>query len=94
MGNKSKKRPEREYITVICIEGGIITLIEPDGSIENYRQRGMEKVGEMDMLRLMQSGLVNPNWRQFKPLPRHYSISFEDEDFMGKAYASFNINRL
>ena len=38
-------RKQREYLTAIEITGGIITLIEPDGTIGRYRQRGMQRAG-------------------------------------------------
>ena len=35
---------QREYLTAIQIEAGIITLIRPDGNIDCYRQRGINQI--------------------------------------------------
>ena len=84
-------RKQREYLTAIDITGGIITLIEPDGTIGRYRQRGMQRAGAAKINQLVQAGIINPNWHMFKELPKNYSISFEDEDVQGRAYATFRI---
>lgn len=90
--NESKsprKKPEREYVTAISIEAGIITLIEPDGELAQYRQRGIDKLSKQRVAELMGQGLLAPYWWQYKALPSNYSISFEDEEIMGRARASF-----
>lgn len=95
-GNKSvapKKKVEREYLTAISIEAGIITLIEPDGNIGYYRQRGLGALDNLTIAYLVQSRQLNPNWRQVKELPRNWSIEFEDEEIMGKARATFPIKK-
>lgn len=80
---------QREYITAISIDRGIITLIEPDGSINYYRQRGMNTIPVNQIKVLIAKGLLDPNWKQVKELPKHYSISYEDEEIMGKARATY-----
>lgn len=85
----ASKKLEREYLTAISINCGIITLIEPDGNIGYYRQRG---IGTMDASRinnLIRSRLLSPNWKSVKELPRNWSIEFEDEEIMGKARATY-----
>lgn len=90
VNNGSKKR-EREYVTAISIDAGIITLIEPDGQIAYYRQRGIGSLNQAQHQILISMGLLNKNWKQAKELPKHYTISFEDEEIMGKARASFSL---
>lgn len=80
---------QREYITAISIDKGIITLIEPDGTINCYRQRGMNTIPVNQLRHLISKGLLNPNWKSVKELPKHYSIAFEDEEIMGKARATY-----
>lgn len=80
---------EREYVTAISIMSGIIQLIEPNGEIAYYRQRGMSRIPSDIMREFVLRGKVVPNWVEYKELPSNYSISFEDEDIMGKARASF-----
>lgn len=84
-----KYLPEREYITAISIEAGIITLIEPDGNIGVYRQRGISSMDPNLRMRNIQARLLNPHWAEVKELPRNWSIEFEDEEIMGKARATF-----
>ena len=84
-------RKKKEYVTAIYINCGLIALIEPDGNIGVYRQRGMDKVDAHLMNQLVSMGLVVPNWMQYKELPKYYVISFEDEQIMGKAEPKFKI---
>ena len=90
---------QREYITAISIDKGIITLIEPDGMINYYRQRGINTIDAPVKAQLIKRGLLDSNWDKVKELPKHYSISFEDEEIMGKARATYpfiakNTNKL
>ena len=86
---KQKTKVQPEYITAICIRAGIITLIEPDGSIADYRQRGMNTMNKMYVNKLIFAGLLDPRWKQYKELPKNYRIYFEDEEIMGKARATY-----
>ena len=86
-----KKKIERQYLTALKIVGGIITLIEPDGGIGHYYQRGMQRVKVSRMKQLISVGAVDARWESLKELPKHYTISFEDPEIMGRAYASFRI---
>lgn len=84
-------KQNREYLTAISIDKGIILLIEPDGKLGNYRQRGIGALNPQLRNKLIQVGLLAYNWECFKELPRNYSIEFEDEEIMGKARATFSI---
>lgn len=84
-------KKEREYLTAIAIEKGIITLIEPDGLIGFYRQRGIKALSEQQRQVLIKNNVLDARWEQAKELPRHWSISFEDEEIMGKARATFYV---
>lgn len=81
----------REYLTAISIDAGIITLIEPNGSIGFYRQRGIGSLGIIAQTMLVRRGLLDPRWQQAKELPKSWSIEFEDEEIMGKARATFQV---
>ena len=87
----ANKKTSREYLTAITIVGGIITLIEPDGSIGYYRQRGMTRANQVDLENLTKRGIIQSNWRNFKELPPHYSIAYEDTEIMGRAVATFSL---
>lgn len=83
---------QREYITAIAINRGVIQLIQPDGTIGFYRQRGIGKFRAV-IDNLIASGKLDPRATSLPELPYNWSISFEDEEIMGKAYATFNPNR-
>ena len=82
-------KQERQYLTAVTICGGIITLIDYEGNICYYRQRGIQKFNEQQRRILISTGLLNRDWANYKELPGHISISFEDPDIMGKARASY-----
>lgn len=81
----------KKELTAITIFGGIITLLEEDGTIGRYRQRGIDKLSRKTIDGLIWEGKLSPNWREFKELPKNYNIHFEDEWVMGKANANFKI---
>ena len=85
------KKLDRQHLTAITIVAGIITLIERDGTLGYYRQRGITNLPKDQMQMYMMSGALNPSWGSFKELPRNYSITFENERVMGKAYATFKV---
>lgn len=87
MNNAQKK--QRIYLTAISIDMGIITLIGENGTIENYRQRGIGAIPANVRALLISKKLLHPRWDTAKELPRHYSIVFEDEEIMGKARATY-----
>ena len=85
------KPQDREYITVIAIHKGIIRLIEPDGTVGFYRQRGIQRLPPNVIAKAIEIGELDPRWEQVKELPRNWSISYEDEEIMGRAYATYPI---
>lgn len=87
----STKKQEREYLTAISITGGIITLIQPDGSIGLYRQRGIGQLSLATKALLINHGQLDPWWEKYRELPKNWSIEFEDEEIMGKARATFPV---
>lgn len=87
----SRVKVEKQYLTAISVSGGIITLIELDGTIGYYRQRGMNRVDTGIMMNLIAMGVVNPRWSILQEIPKHYVISFEDPAVMGRAYVTFKV---
>ena len=79
----------REYLTAIVIINGIIQLIEPDGQIGFYRQRGIKTLSPSTIINEIRAGKLNANWQKYKELPKNWSISYEDEEIMGKALATY-----
>lgn len=86
---KNSKKKDREYITAICIMHGIIELIEPNGEIGYYRQRGIKSLSPVVRDRIIKDGLLDKNWGSYKELPKNYTIYFEDPEIMGRAVATF-----
>ena len=60
----------KKELTAITIFGGIITLLEEDGTIGRYRQRGIDKLSRKTIDGLIWEGKLSPNWREFKELPK------------------------
>lgn len=87
-------KKEREYLTAVAIDKGIITLIEPEGMIGFYRQRGIRALSDRQREMLIKNNLLDERWAQAKELPKHWSIAFEDEEIMGKARATFYVPKL
>jgi hypothetical protein len=86
---KVKEKREREYLTAVTICGGIITLVDLDGNIAYYRQRGIKRFTDQQRQLLIANGFLQKNWEQFKELPSYITISFEDPEIMGKARATY-----
>lgn len=83
------EKKERIYLMAVSISNGIITLIDEDGTIVNYRQRGIQRLSEEQQKLLIAMGMLNVRWKSYKELPKHISIYYEDEYIMGKARATF-----
>lgn len=87
MSNQNKRN--REYLVAIHIVKGIITLVDIDGQVRQYRQRGIKQIKPHVIKQLITSNKLADNWIYYKELPSHYSIYFEDEEIQGKAKATF-----
>lgn len=90
--NRNKYKEPIEDILAVSIVGGIITLIEPTGLINYYRQRGIQRFTQAQIAFAINSGALDPDWANYPELPRYYHIYFEDEEIMGKAKATFSLD--
>lgn len=88
---KPAKKVERKYLTAVTIIAGIITLIDENGEIKLYRQRGITQIPDEVKMMLIGKGLLNREWYKLKELPRNYTISFDDSAILGRASASFPV---
>lgn len=84
-------KKQRRFLTAVSVVGGIITLINEQGDIETYTQRGIRKLDQNKIKACVQRGMLAPNWQCFHELPSNISISFEDPEVMGRARATFPI---
>lgn len=83
-----------ETVTAICIWEGVIQLIEPNGTIGYYAQRGVHQLNQYQTKTAFEQGRLSAQALTLPELPANYSISFEDEEIMGKAEAKFNTKGL
>lgn len=79
----------RHYLTAIYIDKGIIQLIDPDGNVRFYRQRGIQTLSKMQIVGDIAAGLLDHRWESCQELPKNYSISFEDPEIQGRALATY-----
>lgn len=79
----------REYITAIYIEKGIVELIEPDGTIGYYRQVNIQKLPQQIIDEAIKRGELDKNWKSYKEIPQNWSIAFEDQEIQGRALKTF-----
>lgn len=86
-GTLSKAR-QRKYLTAIGIDRGIIVLIEEDGTIGTYHQRGLKGIEKDLAMYLIRKGDLREDYLKYPELPVTYSISFE-HPCMGRARATF-----
>ena len=89
----TKTTQAREHLTAIAVQSGIIQLIEPNGNIGFYRQRGIDKYNLTQIKVFIQRGILSKDWNKVKELPKNWSIAFEEPSIMGRAYATFNPDR-
>lgn len=82
-------KQERLYLTAVTVTAGVILLIDTDGTLKKYRQRGIQKFTEKQLKVLISAGLLVPEWSKYPELPAHISISFEDPEIMGRAQATY-----
>jgi hypothetical protein len=80
---------ERQYLTAVQIVNGIITLIDNDGRIARYRQRGIGQFTDDEKMLLVNRGLLDRQFMEFNELPSNISIQYECPDIQGKAQAKF-----
>ena len=78
-------KQEKVFLTVIQIVAGIITLIDEEGQIVSYRQRGISKYSDRQLRVLIGAGLLDQRWRMFEEIPKNISIYYEDPEVKGKA---------
>lgn len=79
----------KRSLMAVSIDGGIITLINEEGEIKEYLQRGVYTMSEEKTRRLIGLGLLNKRWNDYDELPEDVSIYYEDEEIIGKANVTY-----
>ena len=80
---------ERKNLTVFSLTAGIIGLVNEDGDIVYYRQRGITNLDIATRQELIRLGLLYRTWYNFEELPRDIKIHYEDEEVLGQACAVY-----
>ncbi len=70
-------------VTLVSISGGILTVVEPDGGLSNYRQRGIRELDIDTIEKEVNAGRLNANSLVMMDIPYNYVIIVEDEEIMG-----------
>lgn len=79
----------RVVLTAVSIYMGVIQVINKDGSIGFYAQRGIKKLKPDEQAYAIENGIINPKAFSLRELPRNYSVRFEDS-CMGRPVVNFN----
>lgn len=85
---------ERYYVTLVSYDRGIISVVNPDGKIGTYTQRGVHKLNEMQYRMAVGAGMLRPDARNFKDFPKEFTLNNERPDIMGRVKVTFNIEQL
>ncbi len=80
---------KKDYLTAVSIECGIITLLDKDGCMVQYRQRGIERMGDEQRGLLIAMGMLCRTWELYPELPGDIALSFEDPTIMGIAREAY-----
>ena len=83
---------KKERLLAISINQGVIEVIESNGHINWYLQRGIHSLYKHSreiVEREVQLGNLDYRWRELSELPNKYSIEFEDPEIQGKASATY-----
>ena len=87
-------RKKNKVLTAISIYKGVITLIDEDGEVKHYLQRGIESMTMMKKAELGRQNLLDFDASlAYKDLPKDISIEFEDPSVQGKVYVTYNEKR-
>lgn len=89
MYNRQDRKDENERIAV-GIDRGIISLIEPDGEIGHYAQRGITVMDRKVLNEQIYKGALNSNALMLQELPREIKLKYEVPG-MGRAAANYKI---
>jgi hypothetical protein len=79
----------RHYADVINYEKGLITLVQEDGSVGVYTQRGIKELSPLEKSREVKAGRLDPNFMNFRELPGNYTLVFEAPEITGKCTATY-----
>lgn len=80
---------QKQYITAISIQKGIINVIEPNGEIGAYAQKGIKTLSQASLHELIYKGALDPTALILTEIPANYNISFEEPSIMGRASKTF-----
>ena len=85
---------DRVYVTAVTFDRGLITVIEPNGKMGHYSQRGINKLSKSIIASLVGRGNLRKDILRFTEFPKNYSLVNEDPESLGRIFVTFNIDRL
>ncbi len=85
---------KKRALTVIVIIAGVIELIEDDGNIAYYRQRGIDQIPLEIKEFLISKGMLNRYWKSYPEIPKNAYIRYADPSTMGRALKTYPIRDL
>jgi len=92
--NKTKEKVEDcKVLIALSIKKGVITLLDENGDIKYYLQRGIEGMSFMKKAELARMNLLDFNASvEYKDLPQGYKLEFKDAS-MGRACTTYSAER-
>jgi len=78
-------------VLTLNISGGIITLLDEEGNLSYYKQKGIARMGRDRKERLIREGVLDREVDRFKALPSKYRLVWEDASVMGRPEDTFKI---
>ena len=85
---------DRVYVTAVTFDRGLITVVEPNGKMGYYSQRGINKLSKSTLANLVGRGHLRKDILRFTEFPKNYSLVNEDPESLGRIFVTFNIDRL
>ena len=81
----------RINVIALYVVKGMISLIDTDGEVRVYRQRGIQRLSEVEIAKEIKEGRLNKDWKQYKEVPNNYSVSFECPDIQGRCLVTYRL---
>lgn len=88
------RQMNRVYVTAVAFDRGLISVVEPDGKMGYYSQRGVGKLDKNVFFSLVRKGHLRKDIWKFKEFPKDYSLVNEDPEALGRIFVTFNLDRL
>lgn len=85
---------DKVRVTGVWYRRGLVCVIESNGEMVVYLQKGINELTEIERHRFINYGVIVSDWKNFKVIPSNHSIITDDISVTGKIYATYNPNRV